>query len=206
VRAFVRDPEKVRRLLGDGVELAIGDFADADSVRDALGGVEQLVLSCADDPRRVGWETDAIDAAAAAGVKRVVKLSTVEAEPGAPVAFWDWHGQVEQHLKASAVAAVILRSSFYMSNVLAAAEQVARDGRIYVPADGARIAMIDPRDVGVLRRRCSTARATIGGLTLSPGETGNGRSRPARVRRRAARQDLRDVAAGRRRGGDRRSG
>ena len=77
-----------------------------------------------------------------------MKLSTIGAEPGAPVAFWDLHGRVEQHLQESAVSAVILRSSFYMSNLLAAAKQVAREGRVYAPAGEARIAMIDTRDVG----------------------------------------------------------
>jgi len=148
VRAFVRDPDKARGLFGERVELAIGDFADPRSVRAALEGVERLVLSCADDPRRVEWETSTIDAAAAAGVRRIVKLSTTAAEPGAPVAFWDWHGRVEQHLQASGVPAVILQSSFYMSNLLAAAEQIAREDRLSAPAGEARIAMIDPRDVG----------------------------------------------------------
>jgi uncharacterized protein YbjT (DUF2867 family) len=148
VRAFVRDQEKARHLLGEGVELAVGDFADSHSVRAALEGVEDVVLSCADDPRRVEWETSAIDAATAAGVRRIVKLSTVGAEPGAPVAFWDWHGRVEQHLRESDVAAVVLQSSFYMSNLLVAAEQVVREGSLYAPAGDARIAMIDTRDVG----------------------------------------------------------
>jgi uncharacterized protein YbjT (DUF2867 family) len=35
-----------------------------------------------------------------------------------------------------------------MSNIAAAAEQVAQEGRIYAPAGEARIAMIHPRDVG----------------------------------------------------------
>ena len=148
VRAFVRDPEKAREMLGDGVELAIGDFADARSVRAALDGADEVFLSCADDPRRVEWETSAIAAAAAAGVRRIVKLSAATAEPGSPVAFWDWHGQVEQHLRASGIASVILRPSWYMSNLLASAEQVAGERRLYAPAGGARIAMIDPRDVG----------------------------------------------------------
>ena len=148
VRAFVRDPERARRLLGDEPELAVGDFADPASLRAALEGADQLVLSAADCPRRVAWETDAIDAAAAAGVRRIVKLSSIEAAPGAPVAFWDWHGRVEEHLRRSGVPAVVLRSSVYMSNVLAAAEPVAREGRLYAPAGDARIAMIDPRDIG----------------------------------------------------------
>ena len=148
VRVFVRDAERAEGLFGGSVELALGDFGDAGSVRDALEGVSDVVLSCADDPRRVEWETAAIDAAIRAGVRRIVKLSTLAASPGAPVAFWDWHGRVEQYLRKSGIAAVILQSSFYMSNLLAAAKSVAHEGRFYAPAGGARIAMIDPRDVG----------------------------------------------------------
>ena len=144
VRAFVRDSERARERLGDGIELAVGDFADVSSLRAALNGADDVLLSCSDDPRRVEWETNAIDAAGAAGVRRIVKLSTVAAAPGAPVAFWDWHGRVEEQLRASRVPAVILRSSFYMSNLLAEARQIATEGYICAPVGGARIAMIDP--------------------------------------------------------------
>jgi uncharacterized protein YbjT (DUF2867 family) len=148
VRAFVRDPGKARHKLGENVELAVGDFADPPSVRAALEGADALLLSCADDPRRVGWEMAAIDTAVAAGVRRIVKLSAATAEPGSPVAFWDWHGQVERHLRACGAGWVILRSGWYMSNLLAAASSVAAEGRLYAPAGETRIAMIDPRDVG----------------------------------------------------------
>jgi uncharacterized protein YbjT (DUF2867 family) len=148
VRAFVRDPDKARGLFGDAVELAIGDFADPRSVLDALDGVEQLFLSGADDPRRVEWETNVIDAAADMGVRRIVKLSSIAAEPGLPVAFWDWHGRIEHYLRHSRISSVALRSSFYMSNLLAAREQIVHEGRIYAPAGNARIAMLDPRDLG----------------------------------------------------------
>jgi uncharacterized protein YbjT (DUF2867 family) len=148
VRVFVRDPDKARGLFGERVEVTRGDFANPRSVRVALDGVADVFLSGADDPRRVEWETTTIDAAAALGVRRIVKLSSLVAEPEAPVAFWDWHGRIEQHLQRSGVAAVLLRSSFYMSNLLAAAQQVAVEGRLYAPAGEARIAMIDPRDVG----------------------------------------------------------
>lgn len=148
VRAFVRDPGKARGLLGEAVDLAVGDLADPDAVGAALAGVDDLVLSGPDDPRRVRWETTLIDGAVAAGVRRIVKLSSIVAERGARVAFWDWHAQIEGHLQQSEVSAVILRSGPYMSNVLAGAEHVAREGRLYAPAGAARIAMIDPRDVG----------------------------------------------------------
>ena len=163
VRAFVRDPGRARQVLGENAELAVGDFADAASVRAALEGADVLLLSCADDPRRVGWETAAIDAAVAAGVRRIVKLSAAAAEPGSPVAFWDWHGQVEQYLRSCGTGWVILRASWYMSNVLAAASAVAAEGRLYAPAGQARIAMIDPRDVG----------AAAAAVLCSPGHGGS---------------------------------
>src|ERR1700749_214175 len=74
VRAFVRDPGRARQVLGEDAELTVGDFGDPASVCAALEGADALLLSCADDPRRVGWETAAIGAAAAAGARRVGKL------------------------------------------------------------------------------------------------------------------------------------
>lgn len=142
VRAFVRDAERGAAVLGPDVELVVGDLADRGSVAAALAGVDTLLLSCADDPRRVDWERGAIDEAVAAGVGRIVKLSTIGASPDAPVAFWQWHGLVEDYLRAAAVASVVLRSSFYMSNVLAFG------GMPIEPAGAARVAMVDPRDVG----------------------------------------------------------
>jgi uncharacterized protein YbjT (DUF2867 family) len=135
VRLLVRDPEKARGLFGDQIEVVTGEAADT------LADADSLFLSFADDPGRVEWETRAIDAA---GDRRVVRLSTIGAAPGSPVPFWDWHGRVDEHLRASQARWTILRSSFFMTNVLA----MAQDGRLFSPAGDARIAMIDPRDVG----------------------------------------------------------
>jgi len=145
VRAFVRDPAAA--VLGDGVELASGDFSDGDSVRRALEGVDAIFLACPNDPRQVAHETGVIDAAAETGVGRIVKLSALGAEAGSPLAFWDWHGKIEDHLRASRVPSVVLRPAFFMTNLLGAAEQVRREGALFAPAAGARVSMIDPRDV-----------------------------------------------------------
>lgn len=148
VRAFVRDAERARSLLGEAVELAVGDFDAAPTLRDALDGAGVLVLSAPDGPGKVAQETHAIDAAVAAGVRRIVKVSTVGAAAGSPAPFFDAHGRIEDHLHASGVAATAVQGSFYMSNVLASADQVRDTGRLFAPAEGARIAIVDPRDVG----------------------------------------------------------
>ena len=66
------------------------------------------------------------------------------------MAFWDAHGRIERHLKASGLPAVILQPSTYMTNVLASAEAMKHTGKLFAPADGARIAIIEPRDVGAV--------------------------------------------------------
>lgn len=157
VRAFVRNPERAAEELGDGVELAAGDFSDTASVRRALEGVDAIFLACANDPRQVEYETGVIDAAASASVSRIVKLSALGAEVGSPLAFWDWHGRIEEHLRASGVPAVILRPSFYTTNLLGTADQVRQQGSLFVPADGARISMIDPGDVAAVAAAALTA-------------------------------------------------
>ena len=123
-----RYPSRARRLFGDAVEIASGDLGTA------LTGAGALVLSGPDDPRRVAWETAAIEAAT--GVRRIVRLSAIGAAPGSPVPFWDWHGRVDEHLRASGVPAVILRSSLYMSTAA------------FMPPAGTRVAVVDPADVG----------------------------------------------------------
>lgn len=148
VRAFVRDPDKAAAMLGDGVEPVSGDFGDPGSIRAALDGMDGVFLACANDPRQVEYETNVIDAAAAAGVRRIVKLSAIGAEVGSPLAFWDAHGRIEQHLRASGLPATILHPGFYMTNVLGSAEAIKHTGKLFASADGARIAMIDSRDVG----------------------------------------------------------
>jgi len=145
-RAFVRDPEAARAKLGPDPELAVGDFNDVDSVRRALTGVESVFVACANVPGQVEYENLVIDEAAAAGV-RVVNLSAAEARVGAPFIFGDWHGRVEQHIRLAGVPAVVLQPSYYMTNLFAYAGSIAAESRIYAPATGVHVTMIDPRDI-----------------------------------------------------------
>jgi uncharacterized protein YbjT (DUF2867 family) len=143
VRALVRDPARAPA----GVEAVVGDLADPASVRLALDGVDRVFLCCGNGPAQVDHETTVIDAAAAAGVRRLVKLGAEGARIGSPVHFWDTHGRIERHLRASGLASVVLRPTTYLSNLLAHAASVREHGTVFAPAGDAKVAMIDPRDV-----------------------------------------------------------
>lgn len=146
VRAFVRDPNAAAARLGD-VELAVGDFGDPDALRRTLVGVDQVFLTAADGPQKVAHETAMIDAAAAAGVERIVKLSAIGAQVGSALPAFGWHGEIEAHLERSSVPSVVLQSSFFMTNLLMVAGRVATMGQLGAPSNDARVAMIDPKDV-----------------------------------------------------------
>jgi uncharacterized protein YbjT (DUF2867 family) len=146
VRAFVRDRDAAIAKLGD-VELTIGDFADPAALRRALVGVDRVFLTSADGPQKVAYETAVIDAAAAAGVQLIVKLSAIGARVGSALPAFDWHGEIEEYLARSGVPAVVLQSSFFMSNLLMTAGRVANTGQLGAPSNGAKVSMIDPKDV-----------------------------------------------------------
>jgi uncharacterized protein YbjT (DUF2867 family) len=165
MRAFVRDEKRARERLGSGVELAQGDFEEKASIARALDGVDAVFLSSADQPNKVAHETAVIDAARAAGVRKIVKTSTVGAEAGSPLPPFDWHGRIEDHLRASGIPSVVLHSYFYMTNLLASAEPVRQMGKLFAPLGGAKIAMIDPRDTGAVGAAALTT-DTYDGKTL----------------------------------------
>lgn len=161
VRAFVRAPERAAARLG-AVELAVGDFADPASLRRAMEGVSRVFLSSADGPEKVAHEQAVIDAAAEAGVERIVKLSAINAQTDSPLPPFAWHGAIEHHLNRSGVRAVVLRAGFFMANLLMLAEGVAGAGRLFAPAGDGRVAMVHPADVA----------ATAAALLSSDGHAG----------------------------------
>jgi uncharacterized protein YbjT (DUF2867 family) len=146
VRAFVRDINRAKAMLGD-VECVAGDYGDPASIRQAISGVDRVFLCSRNDPRQVEHETNVIDAAASAGVGRLVKVGAQGAKVGSPQAFWDAHGRIERHLELVGVPAVVLHPSSYTSNLLASAETIKHLGKLFAPAGDAKVTLIDPRDV-----------------------------------------------------------
>ncbi|MEV4350934.1 NmrA family NAD(P)-binding protein [Actinoplanes sp. NPDC049596] len=124
-----------------------GDFDDATSIKDALKDIDRVYVSAPDGPRKIAHETALIDAAAEAGVERIVKLSALHADPTSPLPAYRWHGEIEDHLKRVGNRAVVLRPAFFMTNLFMVADGVRQTGLLPAPTAGRRVAMIDIRDV-----------------------------------------------------------
>ena len=93
VRVLTRDPERARGIVGEGAEIVRGDLTDPPTLGPALEGVHRAYLATnAGD--QVTMETNLIEAAEEAGVRRIVKLSLVGASPDSPVALQRVHAAI----------------------------------------------------------------------------------------------------------------
>lgn len=142
-RAFVRNVATARGRLDQGVELVEGDLDRIDTIAAALGGVDRVFLVTRQDLRQVEWEERVIDAAARAGVARLVKLSVFRADRQSPLQIARQHRQAEEKLEQSSLEGTIVRPVFFMQNILA----MIRSGVLATAARDGRVAMVDARDV-----------------------------------------------------------
>ncbi|MEU6861435.1 SDR family oxidoreductase [Glycomyces sp. NPDC046736] len=170
-RALVRDEAKGRAL---GAEYAVGDFEDRASLAAAMDGVERVFLASpgaqAEAPGgeqpMIRWERNAIDAAKAAGVRYVVKLSVLDAKVGGPMSAGG-HGATEAYLKESGMEWTMLQPGGFMQNFLDPAASLAdEDGNLLGTAEDARVAFIDCYDIAA----CAAV--------LLTGEVGRGAALP----------------------------
>jgi len=112
-RVLARHPGRL--VPSDLVEVvAFEGYDDEAGLRAAFAGVDDLVLvSAHEHPDRVGLHGTVIDAAAAAGVERVVYVSFLGAAPEATFTYARDHWRTEQLLRESGLTWVALRDSLY---------------------------------------------------------------------------------------------
>lgn len=156
VRALVRDPARAGFIREAGFEAVAGDFERPETLEAALEGVERALLLTPPTPDTVRHHLEFLQAAAAAGVRHVVKLSAFGADADAPEGFGKWHGQSENLLKTSGLKWTMLRPNFFMQNLLGQARQIAATGSIFQPVGDARASFVDVRDIAAVAARTLT--------------------------------------------------
>jgi len=117
VRALYRSEDDAHKAPA-GVATVIADFADKDSLKRALAGVDSIYLVCSSIPDLVKLESNVIDPCRESGVKHVVLNSALGAADW-PKSYPSWHRQVEDKVQASGLAHTVLRPNSFMQNIVA---------------------------------------------------------------------------------------
>jgi len=143
-RLIVRDASRVTRPAGAEV-VTFGGYDDDAGMREAFAGVQTLLLvSAREAADRLVQHRRAVDAAADAGVQRIVYLSFIGAAADATFTFARDHFHTEQHVRASGVAFTFSRQNLYMDLLPVLAGE---DSAIRGPAGDGRVAPVLRDDV-----------------------------------------------------------
>jgi uncharacterized protein YbjT (DUF2867 family) len=147
VRALVHHEDAAVALRAQGIEAVVGAFEDTAALDRALDGGERLfLLSPPGTDAMYAQQAAVVDRARAAGVRHVVKQSSIGADEPTDAGIIAAHRRIELHIERSGTAWTHLRPNWFMQNELAQAASIAADGVFYAP-DVTRVAMIDARDI-----------------------------------------------------------
>ena len=151
-RAMYRSAEDARRAPA-GVSSAIADFADKESLRRALAGIDTMFLVCSPIPQLVELESHVIDTSRETGVKHIVLNSALGAGDY-PKSYPSWHRAVEDRLKSSGLGYTVVRPNGFMQNIVTYnAPSIRAQGAFYAAMGKAKTSLIDVRDVAAVAAR-----------------------------------------------------
>jgi len=153
---FVRSAKRAKALFGDQVDIHIGDLENSGpSVDRALVGVDGvfLVTDGSDLEKR---DRAVALAASHAGVRHVVKLSTLDVRTGTGTG--PWHARGEDAVRESGAAFTFIRAAGFMSNAHGWSQSIRREGVLRSSTGGGKIAFIHPDDVAAVATAALTTR------------------------------------------------
>jgi NAD(P)H dehydrogenase (quinone) len=135
----VRDTTKAAHLAARGVRVRRGDFTDPASLASSFEGADQVLIvsaSIRDSDAAIAANRAAIDAAVAAGAKRIVYTGHQAASHTSRFAPMLVHAATEDYLAASGTPFTILRNGFYVTTLAFYLPRAVESGVLALPADG----------------------------------------------------------------------
>ncbi len=123
------------------------DLLDAGSLEPAFAGVDRVFLLTPSVPEQGVLEENALAAALAAGVQRIVYVSSTDV--GWEIELSAAHRVMEARLAGCGVEHVVLRPEYLLNNLLGEVDELA-DGQLVAPSAQGRCPFVDARDVGAV--------------------------------------------------------
>jgi len=145
VRDAARAPSLGEEPLPEAEVAVVAGYSDTRAMVEALTGTDTVLLvSAREGPDRVSQHRAAVDAAIAAGVRRIVYVSFVGAAPDAVFTFARDHWRTEEYIRATGVRHTFLRDNLYHRGLTL---MVGDDGVVRGPAGDGRVASVSHDDI-----------------------------------------------------------
>ncbi len=146
------DEFKVKEMHGKNALFRELNYNKPDTLKSSLEGITKIFLMRPPQIEKIKeFMAPFIKLAAKMGVKYVVFLSIIDANPMVP------HFHVEKYIKKYGIPYTFLRCSFFMQNLdMVHGEVIKKELDIYVPAGKGKTSFIDARDIGEVAAICLT--------------------------------------------------
>ena len=126
------------------------NFADNDSIKNALKGITTLFLLLPSHQEVLNWGKNTIDIAKEMGVKHIVRSSGMFANAESDLLIENLLGSVDKYLQESGINYTITAPSSFMQNFSTQIVNDYKNGVIYQAADDAKISWVDTRDIAAI--------------------------------------------------------
>lgn len=163
VRLAARSTDKLADFAGQGFDVVKADYENAASLRAAFAGADSVLIISSDGPNevRAAHHKAAIDAAKAAGVKKIVYTSAINPVSSSRFVWAGAHETTEATLKASGVPYVILRDNSYASNNDGFYAQAKETGTLALPGAATKVSYVTHEDVAASAAAALTGAGAI---------------------------------------------
>src|ERR671913_905792 len=152
IKAAVHSSQNVKQVKSDDrVKVIQIDYNKAETLREALNGVDKLFLLTPDVPNAADLASDVIIEAKKAGIKQIVKQSVMGAALEADVGTMRLHRQVEKFIEQSGIPFTFLRPNEFMQNfVNFHSPSIKGNNAFYIPLEDAKVSLVDVRDIAAV--------------------------------------------------------
>jgi uncharacterized protein YbjT (DUF2867 family) len=154
--SIVRNPDKAREVLGPEAATAIAELDDRAGLTKALAGIERVLVVTGHNPQLAVQQINVLEAARAAGVTFILKVSGGRdvIGPDAESIVGRGHYEVEEAIKESGLAWCTLSPGLFMQNTFTQAASIKNDSKIVLPfPKDLPLCFVDVRDTAAVAAR-----------------------------------------------------
>lgn len=137
IYALVRSEEKGAALKEAGLNIRIGDYADKDSMKHALEGIDRLLFVSGAPGNRQEEHANVVEAAKEAGVAYIAYTSFAGADKATSPLAAD-HIFTERLIEKSGIAHTFLRNNWYLENEMPIAGAALNNGKFVYAAENGK--------------------------------------------------------------------
>lgn len=153
ITALVRDETKAEDLKAKGINIKVGNYFDVDSLKNAMIGIDKVLLISSNDFNdRISQHKNVIDAAKISGVKHIyyTSIDIKDIDNSALKPLLGDHILTENHIIESGLTYTFLKNSLYYEVIpMFLGDTVFENGVFFAAGDG-KVTFTSRKDLGIV--------------------------------------------------------